>query len=415
VMTDNNLSPGGLSPVRATDRIESLDVLRGFAVLGILIMNIQSFSMITAAYINPAAYGDLTGVNKWVWLLGQVLASGKFMTIFSALFGAGILFFWDKARSAGKRAGNLHYRRIFWLLLIGLIHAYFFWYGDILVAYALCGVLVFLFRKIKPGWLLFLGFCAMLVPFLIYTWGGMTIEFWPAENYQGSLESWLPTAETIQHDLNAYRGPWLERMKLRAEKVVFMETFYFLIKVSWQSGGIMLLGMALYKWDFLSARRSVKTYLASMILGLLLGLPPIIYGILQNFKHEWFHDYSMWFGSQFNYWGSLGISLAYISAIMLICKAGVLTGFRKILGLVGRTALSNYLFQTLICTFIFYGYGLGLYGYLERWQQIMVVPCVWVIQMTLTWIWMKKYRFGPAEWLWRSLTYWKIQPIRKNG
>jgi uncharacterized protein len=123
----------------------------------------------------------------------------------------------------------------------------------------------------------------------------------------------------------------------------------------------------------------------------------------------------MWFGSQFNYWGSLGISLAYISAIMLICKTGVLSGFRNILGLVGRTALSNYLFQTLVCTFIFYGYGLGLYGSLERWQQVLIIPVVWTIQMTLTWLWMKKYRFGPAEWFWRSLTYWKIQPNRKKN
>ncbi|KPL12796.1 MAG: hypothetical protein AMS26_16285 [Bacteroides sp. SM23_62] len=414
-MTEKPPSPTGLSPVQAADRIESLDVLRGFAVLGILIMNIQSFSMIRAAYINPAAYGDLTCINKWVWIIGQVLANAKFMTIFSALFGAGILLFWEKARSAGKRAGHLHYRRILWLLIIGLIHAYFFWYGDILVGYALCGIMVFIFRKARPGWLLFLGFCSMLVPFLIYTWGGMTIEFWPPESYKGSMESWLPAAESIQHELNVYLGAWLVRMKERAASAIFMETFYFLIKAGWHSGGIMLMGMALYKWDFLSARRSVRTYLASMVLGLVLGLPLIIYGVMQNFKHEWFHDYSMWFGSQFNYWGSLGISLAYISLIMLICKSGIMTGFRSMLSLVGRTALSNYLFQTLVCTFIFYGYGLGLFGKVERWQQMLIVPGVWVIQMVLTWIWMKKYRFGPAEWFWRSLTYRQIQPIRKEG
>ena len=413
-MTVEKPNTTGISPVQASDRIESLDVLRGFAILGILIMNIQSFSMIGAAYINPAAYGDLTGVNKWVWIIGQVVANAKFMSIFSALFGAGILLFWEKARSSGKKAGSLHYRRIFWLLVIGLIHAYFFWHGDILVGYAMCAILVFLFRKAKPAWLLFLGFCSFTIPFLIYIWGGMTIEFWPPDSYEGSLESWLPATETIQHELNAYRGPWLGRMKIRAESSFFMQTFYFLIRGSWHSGGIMLLGMALHKWDFLSAGRSIKTYLATLVLGLVIGLPLIIYGIFQNFKHEWFHDYSMWVGSQFNYWGSLGISLAYISAIMLICKAGVLSGFRRILGLVGRTALSNYLFQTLVCTFIFYGYGLGLYGYLERWQQILIVPVVWTLQMTLTWLWMKRHRFGPAEWFWRSLTYWKTQPIMKN-
>ena len=134
-MPEIKSSLSGILPVQSADRIHSLDVLRGFAILGILIMNIQSFSMIRAAYINPAAYGDLTGINKWVWIIGQVLANGKFMAIFSALFGTGILLFWEKARSAGKKAGQLHYRRIFWLLVIGLIHAYFFWYGDILVGF----------------------------------------------------------------------------------------------------------------------------------------------------------------------------------------------------------------------------------------------------------------------------------------
>jgi uncharacterized protein len=414
-MTKENASSAGLTPVRTTDRIESLDVLRGFALLGILIMNIQHFSMIGAAYINPAAYGDLTGINKWVWIISHLLATEKFLTIFSALFGAGILLFWGKAKRADKKAGNLHYRRIFWLFVIGMIHAYFFWSGDILVAYALCGILVFLFRKASPGWLLSLGLLSMLIPTLLYLLAGMTIEFWPEESYREAMKSWLPDAETIQQDLDAYRGGWLERMKARSGIAMFMQTFLFLTEVSWHAGGIMLMGMALYKWDFLSTKKSAKTYVSTLLLGLLFGLPLIINGVVQNFKHEWFYNYSMWIGSQFNYWGSLGISLAYISIIMLICKSGRLPGSRRILGLVGRTAFSNYLFQTLICTFIFYGYGLGLYGKVERWQQILIVFGIWSIQMALTWVWMKRYRFGPVEWLWRSLTYWKIQPIRNDS
>jgi uncharacterized protein len=414
VMTVKPTSPDILSPVRDEDRIQSLDVLRGFALLGILMMNIQSYSMITTAYINPAAYGDLTGMNKWVWILSHVFASAKFISIFSALFGAGILLFWQKARSAGKKAGNLHYRRMLWLFVIGMIHAYFIWHGDILVAYSLCGILVFLFRKARPGWLLSLGFGAMLLPFLLYMLAGMTIEYWPEESYQEALKGWIPDAASIQQDLDAYRGSWLERMKARAGTAFFMQTVYFLMSVAWHAGGIMLMGMALFKWGFLSAQKSARTYVTTLIVGFLTGLPLIICGVVQNFKREWFYDYSMWFGSQFNYWGSLGISLAYISIIMLICKRGTLTGFRRMVGLVGRTAFSNYLFQSLICTFVFYGYGLGLYGKVERWHQILVVFGVWTIQLVGTGLWMKKYRFGPAEWLWRSFTYWKIQPIRKE-
>jgi uncharacterized protein len=196
---------------------------------------------------------------------------------------------------------------------------------------------------------------------------------------------------------------------------MFMQTFLFLIRVSWRAGGIMLLGMALYRWDFLSAGKPARTYVITLLLGLVIGLPLVVAGVSQNFQREWFYDYSMWFGSQFNYWGSLGIALAYISIIMLLCRSGIWTGFRRLLGLVGRTAFSNYIFQTLICTFIFYGYGLGLFGRVERWQQILVVLGVWMIQLVLTGLWMKRYRFGPVEWLWRSLTYWKIQAIRKEG
>ena len=414
-MENDNALSGGLAPVRAADRIESLDVLRGFALLGILIMNIQNFSMIGAAYINPAAYGDLTGINKWVWILSHVLASEKFMTIFSALFGAGILLFWEKATAAGKKAGNLHYRRIFWLFVIGMIHAYFLWSGDILVAYAMCGILVYLFRRTRPGWMFALGLLSVMLPSILYLFFGMTIEFWPEENYKEAMKSWLPDAATIQEELDAYRGSWLERMRARSENAMFMQTFLFLIRVSWRAGGIMLLGMALYKWGFLSANKPARTYIITLLSGLVIGLPLILAGVGQNFKHEWLYDYSMWTGSQFNYWGSLGIALAYISIIMLLCRSRIWTGFRRILGLVGRTAFSNYLFQTLICTFIFYGYGLGLFGSVERWEQILVVVGVWAVQMVLTGLWMRRYRFGPVEWLWRCLTYWKIQPIRKDS
>ena len=118
-----------ISPIDSTDRIRSLDILRGFAILGILIMNVQSFSMIEAAYLNPTAYGDFTGVNKWIWIISHVFADNKFMSIFSMLFGAGIILMSFKIEDAGKKPAGFHYRRIFWLLLFGLVHSYLFWYG----------------------------------------------------------------------------------------------------------------------------------------------------------------------------------------------------------------------------------------------------------------------------------------------
>ena len=146
------------------DRIQSLDILRGVAVLGILIMNIQSFSMISASYINPAAYGELSGMNKTVWMLSHVLADQKFLSIFSILFGAGILLFSDRVEQRGYLPARFYYNRLVWLFSIGLIHGYIFWHGDILVAYAACGALVFLFRRKYPGVLLAHGLIIFKLP-----------------------------------------------------------------------------------------------------------------------------------------------------------------------------------------------------------------------------------------------------------
>ena len=139
-----------LIPVDQTERINSLDVLRGFALLGILVMNIQAFSMVGAAYMNPTAYGDLTGANYWVWYVSHLLFDQKFMALFSALFGAGIVLMWRRAEAKSRRATGLHYRRTFWLMVFGFVHAYGVWAGDILFVYSLCGLWVFWLKRRSP-------------------------------------------------------------------------------------------------------------------------------------------------------------------------------------------------------------------------------------------------------------------------
>jgi uncharacterized protein len=143
-------------------RLVSLDVLRGIALLGILIMNIQSFAMINAAYLNPTAFGDLTDFNKTVWILSHVLADQKFLSIFSMLFGAGIILFCENVKKKGYLPASFYYRRLFWLFTFGLIHGYLFWHGDILVAYAICGALAFIFRKLRPAVLIAIGLILFL-------------------------------------------------------------------------------------------------------------------------------------------------------------------------------------------------------------------------------------------------------------
>ena len=395
-------------------RIISIDLLRGFAVLGILIMNIQSFSMIGSAYINPTAYGDLTGLNKWVWIFSNLFADHKFMSIFSMLFGVGIIIFTERALKKGKRAGQLHYRRNFWLLIFGLIHAYLIWYGDILVAYSLTAFLAFVFRKLKAKTLLIYSVLFFIVPIIFSLASGFSIQYWPEESYNQNMETWMPDNSIIEAEINTMRGSWVNQMDERIPSAIFMQTFLFFWQSFWRVMSMMLLGMALYKWEIITAKRSNTFYNKMALISLGLGLTLTATGIFQNFSHHWLMDYSMFFGSMYNYIGSMGVALGYIALIMLLAKSGSMRKLKYRIISVGRMAFTNYILMSLICTFIFYGHGLGLFGKVERSVQILIVLAVWVIILTISPLWLKKFQYGPLEWLWRVLTYWRKQPMNKG-
>jgi len=398
----------------AQERIISIDVLRGFAVLGILIMNIQVFSMIGAAYLNPEAYGDLSGINKWVWILSHVFADQKFMTIFSILFGAGVILFTERAIAKGRRAGPLHYRRMFWLFVFGMVHAYMIWYGDILVNYALCGAFVFIFRKKTPKTLLILSGVFFIIPVLFDLMSGFSIPYWPEESVQQALLSWKPSQEKIMEEIAAYKGNWIGQMDARVSSAIFMQTFVFLMESVWRATAMMLLGMALFKLGILSAQKSISFYLKIILFGIIIGLPLIIFSVYNDFNTGWTMQGSMFWGQQYNYVGSVGIAFAYIGIIMLVSKSMKAIKCKSWFGAVGRMAFTNYILQSLICTFIFYGHGLGYFGDVERKHQILIVIGVWIFILIISPIWLKYFRFGPLEWLWRVLTYWKKQPFRKT-
>jgi uncharacterized protein len=369
-----------IEPVGAPDRIISLDVLRGFAVLGILVMNVQSFSMISAAYINPTAYGDLTGINKWVWISSHIFADQKFLTLFSLLFGAA--------------------------------HAYLFWYGDILFSYALCALVAILFRNLSPKVLFISGLIVFSIASLIYLFFGLSWNFMPPEAHQGIQIGWMPTSEMIDKEIAAYRSGWLGQMFFRFRESINFQTFIFLIYTGWRAGGLMLMGMAFFKWGILTNERSTAYYIKLSLICFLIGIPLIVLGIIRNFDAGWTAEYSMFFGWQYNYWGSLMLALSYIGIILLISKRFEESKLIQAVAAVGRLALTNYLLQTFICTFIFYGHGLGLYGSIDRWLQLIIVAVIWIFQLVASPIWLRYYQFGPAEWMWRSLTYGRFQAMR---
>ncbi len=402
------------APIAADQRIQSIDTLRGFALLGILVMNIQSFAMIEAAYFDPSRHMDLDGVNWWVWAVSHALADSKFMSIFSMLFGAGIIVLTERREAAGQAVWGLHLRRNLWLLAFGLMHACLIWYGDILVTYALCALLVFWFRNFSVCWLLVLGGLVLCVAPLLGLLAGADIASAPAPIRDEIVRGFAPSKAHVVYEIAAYRSNWVDALRVRLMTLQGMYTEALPFYLVWRAGGLMLIGMALFKAGVLSASRSAAFYNRLILGGFIIGLPLVVLSVVQNAAAEWHPLFSLLgVGSLYNYVGSLGMAAAYIGVVMRLAQSGVWGAMQRRLAAVGRMAFTNYIAQSLICTFVFYGFGLGLFGSVERWGQVLIVLGVWALQLIISPLWLARYRFGPLEWLWRSLTYFKRQPMRR--
>ena len=393
-------------PIDLKNRIHSLDLLRGFAVLGILIMNITSFSQISMAYMNPTIGAGLEGYNQYFHGFNYIFADTRFMSIFSMLFGAGVVLFTQRIEAKGKRVAALHYKRMFWLLLFGLIHAYFIWVGDILVAYAICGSLVFFFRKKSIRKLFILAIILFLIPisFNFMTYYGM-----PADELESTFAFFHPSAEQIASQTQVMRGSYLEQMPLRVEEAIQIQTLVFMIEMFWRASAMMLLGMILYRKGILSAEKSTVYYKKLMWVGFIPGLILSGIGLSQVYASEWNAAYVMNIGANYKFVSGLFMALGYIGLVIWCYKKGIFKKFQNRLRATGRMAFTNYIGMSVICTLIFNGHGLGLYGRLDRLQQFLIVISVWVLILILSPLVLKNYRFGPLEWLWRKLTYFSLR------
>jgi uncharacterized protein len=388
-------------PVGEAERIQMLDLLRGIAVLGILVTNIQHFAMPAGAVRNPTIYGDLTGANFWAHALTFTLAYQKFLPVFSMLFGAGIVLSAGRREAAGYDPGGWHYRRMAVLLLIGLIHSYLVWYGDILVAYALCGCVVFLFRRRSPTLLIALGIGTLAVSPLFRS------LFVAISNlvFAGGGQGGSSIEQIIANDVAAFQGGWLDNLRTRVVYTFEAQTVGFLIMIFWRASGLMLIGMGLFKLGVLSGKRSPGMYVTLIAIALLFGLPVTAGTLYLNAVLDWESGLARLLAEQVIYWVGIVISLGYIGVVGLACRGGCRFLLGRPLQAVGRMALTNYLVQSLVCTFVFYGFGLGLYGSVPRVGQLGVVVGVWLLMLVLSPLWLRYFRFGPAEWLWRSLSY----------
>jgi uncharacterized protein len=401
-------------PAMGNDRIVSLDVLRGVALLGILTMNIQAFAMIRPAYVFPHALGELTGWNYIVWLAGTILARGKFLTIFNMLFGAGIVLMAERQRAIGRRAAGVHYPRMFVLLFIAMVHAYLIWDGDILYDYAVCGMAVFLVWRMRPS---------LLIIFGLLLFGLTTFNSWQFFLSSGSWDEdrlwWYcnyshPPEDLIVWMNDFYHADWWSIFKDRVRSSWWEQTRTFARTGAWSTMGLMLLGMALYKLGVLTGKLRSRTYVWLLIGGLMAGLAMTITGIYNLEAMEWETFYTMMAGRVYIIWGAIPMALAWISLVMLACKHGWITWLGRCLASVGRMALTNYLAQSVLCTTIFYGYGLDLFGQLSLVEQLGVVLAIWILQMIWSPVWLSVFQFGPMEWFWRSCTYLRFQPVLRR-
>jgi len=422
-----------LSPTRPEERISALDSIRGFALLGILLMNIGAFALPFAAYQSPLPAGGSTGKNLIAWTVIYILADGKMRAIFSLAFGASVYLLVDRLirKGAAADAADIHYRRMLWLLLFGVIHAYLIWYGDILYPYAMCGLILYPLRKLSPR--ILIGAAALML--VVMTAGGIYQYFHVLKLQRDSIQiaadekagkkltpqqedskkdfaeimkDYKPSADDIKQEVDAYRGGYFKIVALRAGT-----THHFQSTPLYEQLDIlmmMLVGMALMKLGVLTGNWSTKFYVWMAVFGFGIGLTSdivISWWIIRN-------DFSLgpWYFSGAEYELGRFTAFGYIAVIILLVKSGALRPVTERLGYVGRMAFSNYILTSLICTTLFGGYGFNLFDKLQRYQLYYVVAAVWLLILVISPIWLRHFRFGPLEWLWRSLTYWKKQPFR---
>ncbi len=393
----------------AAQRYESLDVLRGVAVLGILMVNIQLFAMPVDAAENPSSFGSVEGAEGLIWQVTQVFFSGKFYTTFSALFGAGLLLFLGDDPNEERLAA--HRRRMGWLLAIGMIHNYVFWYGDILTPYAVLGFILVAARNMSTRGLFVLGGSLVLGMSLVVATLMMSnaalMSMMSAEEYEAMTQD-VPLL-IFSDSQAALTAPWHERIVHMAPAGVLFQIVGLLV-IGPKLAGIMLVGMALFRSGFFMLRWSAVRYLIAGVVcaGAATGLLWLLAG---NVRASDFDPTALGVTLAANEPLSAIAAFGYGCLVMAACKAPWLAILRLPFASAGRMAFSCYLGTTAICVFLFFGPpGLSWFG-ADRMQQLYVVLSVWAGLLAFSTLWLTFFRFGPMEWLWRSLTYGRAQPL----
>ena len=424
-------------PITGGDRISSLDTVRGLALCGILLMNITGFGF-PFGYADPTNYGGDTGLNLLAWITTTLFFEGTMRGMFTMLFGAGVILLTQRleSRSTTIPVADIYYRRNLWLIAFGVIHGYLLlWVGEILYYYGLAALFLYPFRKVRPLFLTILGIVclASLVPKNLYFYqesaaghaaaaqvalleeSGDPVDPELKEKADGwaeHLKYKKPEERVIQADIEGMTSGYLPALAHVTPILAEFQSYDTYVWVFWDVIGFMLIGMALLKWGILSASHPPRFFLVMAILGYAIGIPMNVFEISQIMGSGF--DPLAFERNYLTYdLGRLGMTFGHLGLILYAFRLKRIPRLMARLAAVGRMALTNYIGHTVVCSTLFYGFG--LYGDLQRYQLYFVVFAIWAFQLWASPIWMRHFRFGPLEWLWRSLTYWQLQPFRRSG
>lgn len=427
------------SPLAAADRIVPLDVVRGLAVLGILVMNVVEFAHPFRAYANPAGGGGTEGADLWAWLTQATLFDGKMRALFSMLFGAGLVLITQRMERAGRggESADLLLRRCLWLVPFGIAHRFLLqWSGDILYMYGLLGLIAIAFRRARARTQIWLGI-GFLTAFLpIEGWKYVQAAELRADAAEGTALA--EAGQEVPAELEQARTRWerriaapapdadaaeIEQMRsgwptIFAHRWAYHHQFqsaYLYLYFVWDVLGMMLLGMGLMQIGFFSGALATRTYVAFLVAGA--AAAALCFWQAWAWKQTGFSGAALELRAveQATYAYTRGIvGLAWAAALILVLRAHLLRRVTTALAAVGRMAFTNYVLQTVLCTLLFFGYGFGLYGSLSRAELMLVWTGCSLVQVAFSILWLRHFRFGPLEWAWRALTY-GAQPLRERA
>jgi len=394
-----------------SQRFESIDIIRGVALLGLLTMNLISFSMPTAAYLNPLVYMSDAPLNDFLFGFYHIFSDQKFMGMFSLLFGASVILLSEKTSSSQRSPAAIHYQRNIWLLLIGLAHGFYLWEGDVLIIYAFAALFLYPLKNLGAATLIMAA--ALFLAYSSYLDGNFEFNQYSLAE---ARQFFSPDQVQIQNQIDIYQGSYQSQLEYRLDGEESSKGAEFLgqfiVATLFRAFGMMCLGMALYKLGLLQGRLSPGRYKTLALIGLGIGLPIMVYSLIWNQQQQWQLQSFFNGGLVFNDIASPFMVLGYIALIVLWCNSPSLPKLKSRLQKIGQMALTNYLLQSLLATTIFYGYGFGLFGQVSRLELIPIMLAIWAFQLWFSSWWLSRFRQGPVEWLWRSATYFKLQPLK---